>query len=99
MDFSDLEGASIKCARGSVPIPQSIYALYRLRHRVELIKLASYQGQQDVNAFTGISSNWNKQITLVTKLHADGRRSLYLAIDDPAAPKTVIDRRANDQQE
>ncbi len=100
MDFRDLKGASIECARGSVPLPQSVFALYRLHHRVESVNLASYEGEQGVNAFTGVSSNWNKQITLVTKLHPDGRRSLYLATDDPTAPKTVIGhRRDNDSEE
>ncbi len=97
MDFSDLEGASIECARGAVPMPQNIYALYRLHQSTESVKLASFQGQEGVNAFTGVSSNWKKQITLVSKLLPDGRRSLYFATDDPSAPRTVVDRRKDDE--
>jgi hypothetical protein len=99
IDFSDLRDASLKCPRGPVSLPQSVYALYRLHHRVESVKLAAYQGPQGVNAFTGISSNWKKQITLVTQLNPDGTRSISLTTDDPTPPKTTIgQRRENAEQ-
>ncbi|MGH8065148.1 MAG: restriction endonuclease [Candidatus Entotheonellia bacterium] len=99
IDFSDLSGASLKCPRGPVPLPQNVYALYRLHLRVESVKLAAYQGPQGVNAFTGVSSGWKKQITLVTKLHPDGTRSISFTTDDPTPPKTAIGRRGENAEQ
>jgi hypothetical protein len=93
LDFSQLQGASLKCRRGPVPLPQNIYALYRIHQRVESVKLSAYQVEQDINAFTGISDTWGKQITLVTKLQQDGSRSLSFTFEDTTPVKTKIGMR------
>lgn len=98
IDFSDLSGANVKCPQGPVPLPQNVYAHYRLHHRVEAVSLSAYEGQ-GVTAFTGVSSNWKKQITLVTKLNPDGTRSISITMDDPASQKTPIGRRGENAEQ
>jgi Restriction endonuclease len=90
IDFSQLQGASLTSPRGPVPLPQNVYALYRLHHRIESVKLVAYEGPEGVNAFTGVSSSWGKQVTLVTKLQEDGARSLSFTADDPRPPTRKI---------
>ncbi len=99
IDFSDLRGATLRCQRGPIPLPHSVYALYRYHHRFEAVKLAAYETSQGVNAFTGVSSGLQKQITLVTKLNSDGTRSVSFTADDPASPPTRIDRRSHDAEQ
>lgn len=93
IDFSDMGGAKLTCPRGSLPLPQSVYALYRLHKRTESVKLAAFAAGEGINAFSGLSAGWGKQVTLVTKLQPDGGRSLSFAADDPGAPKTTMERR------
>jgi restriction endonuclease len=95
IDFSQLNGASLKCSRGPLPMPQSINAIYRIHRRIESVKLSAYEGTQGVNAFTGVSNGWGKQLTLVAKLQQDGSRSLSFTLDEVKPKKTKIDVRRN----
>ena len=95
IDFRELTGAGLKSPLGSVPLPQDVHALYRFHQRIESVKLAAYEGPNGINAFTGVSSSWKKQLTLVTKLNTDGTRNISFVADDPTPQKTVIARRAS----
>jgi hypothetical protein len=99
IDLSSLTTATLRCPRGQVPLPQTVNALYRFHHRLEAVRLAAYEAYHGVNAFTGVSSNWNKQITLVAKLNPDGTRTVSFAADDPAPPPTRIHRRGHDAEQ
>jgi hypothetical protein len=91
--FENLRGASLRCPRGPLPLPQNVLALFRVHYRMEAVDLAAYQASDGVNAFSGVSTSWGKQVTVVAKLLPDGSRALTFAWDDPSAPKTAIVRR------
>lgn len=88
--FEDFEGATLVCPQGGLPMPQSVHALYRYHERIESVKLTAYEGPEGINAFTGISNTWGKQLTVVAKLQPDGSRTLSFTMDDPRPSKTAI---------
>jgi len=93
IDLRSYHGGSLKCPRGPLPLPQSLYVSYRLHHRTESVKLAAYEGSEGVNAFTGISTAWGKQITVVARLESNGSRTLTFTTDDPHPSKTSVSQR------
>lgn len=90
IDFSELQDARLRCPHGPLPLPQSVDAQYRFHHRVESVKLAAYEGSEGIIAFTGVSSSWGKQVTLVTKPQPDGTRRISFITDDPNPSKTTV---------
>ena len=92
IDFDELKRASLRCARGPLPLPQNVVALFRFHHRVERVSVSAFEGTDGVTAFTGVSRDWGKQITVVTKLE-DGSRMLSFSFDDAVPVKTMIELR------
>jgi len=88
--FKEFEGATLICPKGGLPMPQSVHALYRYHERIESVQLTAYEGPEGINAFTGISNAWGKQLTMVAKLERDGSRTLSFTMDDPRPSKTAI---------
>lgn len=88
--FGDLHGATLTSTKARLPLPQSVYAVYRYHYRIEAVELTAYEEPEGINAFTGISNSWGKQVTIVAKLEADGSRTLYFTTDDPKPSKTKI---------
>jgi hypothetical protein len=88
--FNELHGATLTWANGTLPLLQSVHALYRYHYRIELVGLTVYEGPEGINAFTGISNGWGKQVTVVAKLEADGSRTLSFTMNDPKPSRTVI---------
>jgi hypothetical protein len=91
--FTDLNGAAFVYPSGSMPLPQSVDALFKFHAQTESVELTAYEGSGGINAFTGISNAWGKQLTMVAKLQADGSRTLSFTMDDPKPSKTAIPRR------
>ncbi|MDD2389204.1 MAG: restriction endonuclease [Desulfobacterales bacterium] len=87
--FNDLH-SSLECAKGTLPLPQNVYARYRYHYRIESVKLTAYERSDGINAFTGISNALGKQVTVVAKLKADGSRTLTFTMDDPKPSKISI---------
>jgi hypothetical protein len=77
---------------GQLPVPQTIFAAYRLHHQTECVRIAAYQMGNAINAFSGVSSIDGKQLTLVTKLQADGSRDLTISFADATPKRTRIHR-------
>lgn len=91
--FTGLNGATLVYPGGSIPLPQSVDALFKFHAQTESVELTAYEGSEGINAFTGISNAWGKQLTMVAKLQADGSRTLSFTMDDPKPSKTAIPRR------
>lgn len=92
--FTDLmNGATLACPSGNMPLPQSVDAHFKIHVNVESVELTAYEGSEGINAFTGISNAWGKQLTMVSKLQDDGSRILSFTMDDPRPSKTAIPRR------
>jgi hypothetical protein len=91
--FNDFEGATLVCPKGRLPMLQSVNAIYRYHERMESVQLTAYEGSEGINAFTGISDTWGKQLTMVAKLETDGSRTLSFTTDDPMPLKTAISPR------
>jgi hypothetical protein len=56
------------------------------------VRIAAYQMGNAINAFSGVSSIDGKQLTLVTKLQADGSRDLTISFADATPKRTRIHR-------
>lgn len=91
--FNDLHGATLVYPSGSIPLPQSVDALFKIHTQIESVELTAYEWSQGINAFTGISNAWGKQLTVVAKLQDDGSRTMSFTMDDPKPSKTAISRR------
>lgn len=89
-EFTGRRGFSLKSSLGPIPLPESLDVLYRLHLRSESVSLTSYESSQGIQAFTGLSTDRKKQMTLVAKLQSDGSRYISFMIHNPFPPKTII---------
>jgi hypothetical protein len=93
IDFNDDDGVVVRCPSGVLPLPTNILAQYRLHVHTEQVGLSVFDAGDNVTAFTGVSNDWQRQVTLVTQLQMDGSRKISVSVGDKKPAVTLVKRR------
>jgi hypothetical protein len=80
-------GSALTFPGGSLSLPESIDALYRLHVSIESVPLTAYQMGDTIEVLGGVTTHQkSQQLTVVVQQTAEGTRQLTMSLTD-AAPK------------
>jgi len=98
IDFKDVRaGARLATSTGVLPLPLSLHVKCKVFLSDEDVPLVAYQQGDNLNAFTGVSTDLGKQLTVIAITQPDGsKRIMGLAAGDAEPQKAKIDARRNE---